>query len=598
MRVVGLKFTVLVLLALALLGNVAQGARKSVRGEDDDDEFNEFDNFDEEKAAAAGKVPAASKSQETLKQTTQSGGQGGKRDQDDFAGFDDEEVSEAEEEEVPVAAKAKVKPAQDQQKQQQKKAPAFQASNQDDLDAEEFEHFVDDEEFETFDSSEIKDSDAADKKQKPKPAKASSSSGKEQKNSNNAMPSLKIADVPKHLMTNGNWQNYIYEIVMLVLIVAYFVNYLIGKSKNQRLATAWYSSHKELLERQFALVGDNGTSTELPAGSTVTAPSEDGEEKRGELGGSDQLIKESDNLYGLWCSGRQACDGMLVQMKFIKRQDLINGVLMQFVKPQSDQIVFSVEYPSHEDIDSFVFCLTTKKQSSQLHNNYQDLATYCIEKKAANSGGGGDSSSIPSKYVVLNECSEVPSLVVDSRVSAFLRSYPDMVEYLHISDQYIGYKTQNADEQGNSATASASADDTSSGSQVSGLPKSRCMLILCLNVNGKGFNTSVEDMENMQPALQLITYLIDRVPRLRLSKDAKTKALKKRKEVSEQLLKLTHKQRQEEAMLRKEEKRRAEKEKIMNESDPEKQKRLEEKDQKREKKKNLSKMKQIKIKSM
>ena len=582
-----MRVALVLLVAFTLLGHVAQGARKSAR--EDDDDFNEFDNFDEESGNKAAKAPASVKSQETLKQ--------GKKEQvpsDDFAGFD-EDVSEVEEEEVPLArpAKEQAKPAAQEQKQQAnkpKKTPMFQqAANQDDLDAEEFEHFVDDEEFETFDSSEVKESDDSKPSAKKPASGQKASAAKEQKN---AMPSLKIADVPKHLMTNGNWQNYIYEIVMLVLIVAYFVNYLIGKSKNQRLATAWYSSHKELLERQFALVGDNGTSTELPVGSTATAQAagEDGEEKR-DLG-SDQLIKESDNLYGLWCSGRQACDGMLVQMKFIKRQDLINGVLMQFIKPQSDQIVFSVEYPSHEDIDSFVFCLTTKKQSSQLHNNYQDLATYCIEKKAVNSSGGGD--SIPSKYVVLNECSEVPSLVIDSRVSAFLRSYPDMVEYLHISDQYIGYKTQNADEQGNSATASA--DDSSS--QVSGLPKSRCMLILCLNVNGKGFNTSVEDMENMQPALQLITYLIDKVPRIRVSKDAKTKALKKRKEVSEQLLKLTHKQRQEEAMLRKEEKRRAEKEKIMNESDPEKQKRLEEKDQKREKKKNMSKMKQIKIKSM
>jgi hypothetical protein len=117
-------------------------------------------------------------------------------------------------------------------------------------------------------------------------------------------------------------------------------------------------------------------------------------------------------------------------------------------------------------------------------------------------------------------------------------------------------------------------------------------------VPGKGLSTNIEDMEQMQPALQLALYLIDKVPRIRLSKEAKGKALKKRKAVAEQFMKLSHKQRQEAAMLRKEEKIRAAKEKIMNEEDPEKQKRLEEKEIKREKKNRLSKMKQVKIKSM
>lgn len=93
------------------------------------------------------------------------------------------------------------------------------------------------------------------------------------------------------------------------------------------------------------------------------------------------LIKESENSYGLWCSGRTACDGLLIQLKLIKRQDLINGFLMQLIKPQSDQIIFSVEYPSPEEIDSFVFCLTNKKISQQMFNDYQDLASFCVEKK-------------------------------------------------------------------------------------------------------------------------------------------------------------------------------------------------------------------------
>ncbi len=321
---------------------------------------------------------------------------------------------------------------------------------------------------------------------------------------------------------------------------------------------------------------------------------------------------DSENCYGLWCSGRAACDGCLIQLKLIKRQDLINGILMQLVKPQSDQIVISVEYPDQDSIDSFVFCLANKKITQQLFADYQDLATYCSERKTLPSGNSAGSSidykytdylpqAVGNKYMLLNEVGEVPNIILDSNVCKFLAKYPDMIEYLMISDQYVGYKTQSGDESQQtstptSSTATASAADAPNDSI--GIPKSRAILILCLNVPGRGLNTTPEDMESMQPALQLAMYLIDKVNRVRLSREAKTKALKKRKDVAEQFLKLTNKQRQEAIQQRKEEKRRADKDRIMNEEDPEKQRRLEEKELKKEKKKRLSGFKQVKIKSM
>lgn len=280
---------------------------------------------------------------------------------------------------------------------------------------------------------------------------------------------------------------------------------------------------------------------------------------------------------------------------------------MQLLKPQSDQIVISVEYPSQDDIDSFVFCLSQKKAAAQLFNDMQDLNTFCSEKKLLPTNSGSTaglsidykyadflSSSVASKYVLLNELTEVPNIVMDASLCKFMSKYPEMIEYLLISDQFVGIKTLAGDDQQNGTTT---ATTTETGSSL-GIPKSRAILILCLNIPGKGFNTTVEDIESMQPALQLAMYLIDKASRVKLSREAKAKALKKRKEVTEQYLKYTNKQRQEAAQQRKEEKRRAEKDRIMNESDPEKQRRLEEKDQKKEKKKSLSKFKQVKIKSM
>ena len=46
------------------------------------------------------------------------------------------------------------------------------------------------------------------------------------------------------------------EILMVTGLLAYIMNYIIGKNKNSRLAQAWFSSHRELLESNFALVGE------------------------------------------------------------------------------------------------------------------------------------------------------------------------------------------------------------------------------------------------------------------------------------------------------------------------------------------------------
>jgi len=42
---------------------------------------------------------------------------------------------------------------------------------------------------------------------------------------------------------------------MIAGLVVYALNFFTGKSKNNKLANAWLSSHKTLLEENFSLVG-------------------------------------------------------------------------------------------------------------------------------------------------------------------------------------------------------------------------------------------------------------------------------------------------------------------------------------------------------
>ena len=60
--------------------------------------------------------------------------------------------------------------------------------------------------------------------------------------------------VPIHLRTN--WDSFYLEMLMLAGLGVYFLNFLAGKTKNNKLAQAWLASHKEILDANFAIVGE------------------------------------------------------------------------------------------------------------------------------------------------------------------------------------------------------------------------------------------------------------------------------------------------------------------------------------------------------
>jgi hypothetical protein len=176
----------------------------------------------------------------------------------------------------------------------------------------EFNHFADEEEFEGFNTEEDEEDEFEHMTTKGRGAKEKPSS----KPSSPPPPkTIKITNIPAHLRTN--WENYYLEMLMAAGIVVYFLNFFTGKAKNQRIANAWLNSHKAMLESNFSLVGDDGTKNidEIET----------------------QLQKESENLFTLWCSGRTCCEGMLVELKLLKRQDLV-AVIANLMKPAHDQV--------------------------------------------------------------------------------------------------------------------------------------------------------------------------------------------------------------------------------------------------------------------
>ncbi|XP_053374444.1 PAT complex subunit CCDC47-like [Mercenaria mercenaria] len=456
----------------------------------------------------------------------------GKRSQRDVD-FDDNEFAEFEDDDdadVVVEDDADFPSESDDTPQQQSQRVTQDAQDEEDDDEgtvetdedDEFDHFTDEDEFEGFDKD-------------IRPGKGKS----------NEVPDLKIAKVPIHLRTN--WDSFYLEMLMLAGLGVYFLNFLAGKTKNSKLAQAWLTSHKQLLEDNFTIVGDDGTSKEVTSGT---------------------LMKESENVYALWCSGRMCVEGMLVELKLIKRQDLIN-VMSTMLKPAADQIVVKVSMDPA--MEKFCFCIAQKKVAAKMQKEYQDLSQFTEKKNL-------DKYSIPSSFQLLSEIGEATAMVLDKKVCQAFDRYENQIEYIHISDQYSGAKNQYDDSQ-------------------TKMPEVKPTIVFCFNVAGKG-KTKTSDMENMKPLMQLVFYCIDKVARISLSKEGKQKAEKNRQKAEEVFLKSAHAQRQEAAQLRREEKRRAEKERIMNEEDPDKARKWEERQNKQDMKRKQPKTKMMKVKGM
>jgi len=402
----------------------------------------------------------------------------------------------------------------------------------------EFSHFEDDEEFEGFNPrDDHEDPDEFYNEPKARPEKATPNPPKQP---------IKIVNIPAHLRTN--WENYYMEIFMIIGIIVYFLNFFTGKTKNQKIANQWFNSHRGMLESQFSLVGDDGNKNI----DDIQEP----------------LTKESENIFTFWCSGRICCEGMLVELKLLKRQDLV-GVISTAMKPAHDQIHVRVDM-SPEDMDSFIFCIANKKSSLRLAKEMNDLATYCPERRPA------DKFDIPGSYFIMSEVAEVASAMLDAKMISMFRKYPDAIDTIHFSDQFTGPKP---------------GEDQ----QPLELPQGKQVLIFVFNIMTSKDKSLEEAIEETKPLMQLVFYCLDKVKRYKLSREAKNKADKNRTRVTENHWRSIHAVKAEKAAEEREKKRREIKERIREIEDPEKQRKMEERENRREKKKQQPKMKQLKV---
>ena len=106
---------------------------------------------------------------------------------------------------------------------------------------------------------------------------------------------------------------------------------------------------------------------------------------------------------------------------------------------EKDQVKIQVNM-NQEDKDTFVFCLASKKTAARLSKEMADITTFCPERRAAAPDKHGISANTASNYSIMSEIPEVTVAMLDSKLSAVLSKYPDVIDSIHFSDQYTGLK--------------------------------------------------------------------------------------------------------------------------------------------------------------
>ncbi|KAF2293897.1 hypothetical protein GH714_005528 [Hevea brasiliensis] len=126
-----------------------------------------------------------------------------------------------------------------------------------------------------------------------------------------------------------------------------------GETRNENLALSWaakFATKDSIFEKNFSLLGV------------------------GEGDDSPLLLKEGQNVFKFYASGRRYCQGLLATMELKSRHDLIARIYNMIV-PCKDEITFEV-YMNDDAMDHVVLALAKKKAAKVMQKEVRDLQRF------------------------------------------------------------------------------------------------------------------------------------------------------------------------------------------------------------------------------
>lgn len=255
------------------------------------------------------------------------------------------------------------------------------------------------------------------------------------------------------------------EVLGVIFFLIYGVVFWFGRKENEKIALAWateFAGTDAILEKNFSMIG---------FGDKPEAPS---------------LIKEGQNTFKFYASGRRYCESLMATLVLKNRQDLLCR-LVYLVFPVKDEITFQINM-NEDAMEPVVFALTHKKKAKDSQRDLKDLQQFATVLNTPSSR-----KWVSEDLAVISESRELaydllPELLLDQVFGdkAF-KAYAPYFVSLHFSDQF---------------------------------PESKHKKVLQFTFN----IPSLEKLTEMKHLIALVPYFIDIMGRYRMGSAAKTKA--------------------------------------------------------------------------
>ncbi|KAK2632078.1 hypothetical protein EUGRSUZ_L02026 [Eucalyptus grandis] len=263
------------------------------------------------------------------------------------------------------------------------------------------------------------------------------------------------------------------------------INFFTGKHENENIALAWatkFATKDSIFEKNFSLLGV------------------------GEGDDSLLLLKEGQNVFNFYASGRRFCQGLQATMELKSRHDLILR-MYNLIVPCHDEITFDV-YMNDDAMDNVIFAVAKKKAAKGMQKEVRDLQRF-----AGLLSPPGGRKWVADELAVISEAKEVAGDLITEAVL----------------DQVLGDK---AFEKFGKGFISMHFSD-----QHSAAHKKVLLFKFAL--------PDANQMEDMIRLVGLIPYYIDLVGRYKLSSQARTKTEAARSKALQEAYKELHNARQE-----------------------------------------------------
>ncbi|KAL9390803.1 hypothetical protein Peur_014723 [Populus x canadensis] len=269
---------------------------------------------------------------------------------------------------------------------------------------------------------------------------------------------------PKPTTVSKKKQSFLVEIVCVSFLIMFVINYFTGKRENENLALSWaskFATKDSIFEKNFSLLGV------------------------GEGDDSPLLLKEGQNVFKFYASGRRYCQGLLATMELKSRHDLLSRIY-NMVIPCKDEISIEV-YMNDDAMDHVVFALARKKMAKAMQKELRDLQRFAGSVVQPPNGR----KWVAEELAVVSESKEVAGDLITEAVL----------------EQVFGEKS--FEKHGNGFISMHVSD------QLPGTQKKMLLFKFAL--------PDAKNMADMTRLVALVPYYIDLVGRYKLSSQARSK---------------------------------------------------------------------------